>query len=282
MMKPYKAPWSKIQRFRLCARILVVGLLSLCAAGACAQGTLVLFNNIANSVVTHIYAPDPVALELETGNGANDYPPGSTVYNGAMIGGATGAEPAEADWNLGLINYTYGNNFTAQIYALANPSGGVLPFSSLLPVSQYVTTLATTAAQGPGFIVAVSPAGDPGIPDTGYDAINQVIDNRATVSLVAWYNAGGTINSLAAASAAHVPLGWSTPFNLAGLGEPGSVESAASGGPMPATFPRNMIGLTSFELVVPSIGPGLTPEPSTIALGVLGACAFLACRRKNR
>jgi hypothetical protein len=202
------------------------------------------------------------------------------VYNGAMIGGASGAEPAEADLNLNLINYTYGNNFTAQIYALANPSGGVLPFTSLLPVSQYVTTLATTASQGPGFIVAASPADDPGIPNTGYDFINQVMDNRATVSLVAWYNAGGTINSLAAASAAHVPFGWSTPFNLAGLGEPASVETAANGAPTPATLPRNMIGLTSFDLVVPVIGPEPTPEPGTIALGVLGACAFLACRRK--
>jgi len=41
-----------------------------------------------------------------------------------------------------------------------------------------------------------------------------------------------------------------------------------------------MIGLTSFDLVVPVIGPEPTPEPGTIALGVLGACAFLACRRK--
>jgi hypothetical protein len=251
-------------------KIAIIGLLSLCAAGAYAQGTLVMFNNIAGSVVTHIWSPDSVTPNVAIqGNTVTDTPSGSQTYaHSVPIGGSSGAA--------GLpINYANGNNFTAQIYALARPSGGVLPFTSLLPVSQYVTTLATTAGQGAGFIVSVSPAGDPGIPNTGYDDVNQVINNRATVSLACWYNAGGTINSVAAAQAASVPVGWSTPFNLPGLGEPASVETAANGAPTAATTPKNMIGLTSFSLTQS------VPEPSTIALGVMGACAFLARRRKK-
>jgi hypothetical protein len=253
-------------------KIMLVGLLSLCASGVYAQGTLVFFNNIANSIVTHIYGPDPATpLVAKTGNAANDFPVGATVYNGVPIGGSSGAA--------GLpINYGFGNNFTVQLYALVRPSGSVLPFSSLLPVSQYVSTMATSSAQGAGFIVSVSPTGDPGIPNTGYDSDNQVINNRATISLACWYNAGGTINSLAAASAASLPYGNSAPINLPGLGEPASVNTAANGSPTAATTAKNMIGLTSFSLIAPTT---TVPEPSTIALGVMGACAFLARRRKK-
>jgi hypothetical protein len=228
-----------------------------------------MFNNIAGSVVTHIWSPDSVTPAVQiTGNTVTDTPGGSQTYaHSVPIGGSSGAA--------GLpINYSFGNNFTAQVYALARPSGGVLAFSSLLPVSQYVTTLATSAGQGAGTIVVPTLATDPGIPNTGYDSDLQVINNRATVSLACWYNAGNTINSVAAAQAAGVPYGWSTPVNLPGLGEPASVETAANGAPTAATTPKNMIGLTSFSLQQ-------VPEPSTIALGVMGACAFLARRRKK-
>jgi hypothetical protein len=261
-------------------KIAIIGLLSLAAAGAFAQGTLVFANDVPGTIVTHIYSPDPTTPSVMTqGNSAIDTPVGSTVYNGSLVGGATGTEPAgalSAPYNTSLINYTYGNNFTAQIYAIVNVSGAAQPWSSLQPVSSYITTLATSANPGAGFIILGNLTPDPGIPNTGYDAINQVIDNRATISLAAWYNAGGTINSVAAASAAHVPYGWSTPANLAGLGEPASVETAYNGSPSGATQAKNPIGITSFDLAIAPI-----PEPSTIALGVLGACAFVARRRKS-
>ena len=51
-----------------------------------------------------------------------------------------------------------------------------------------------------------------------------------------------------------------------------SVFSVATGGAgSPPSLPANLVGLTSFNLV---------PEPSTIALGVLGAAALLIRRRK--
>jgi len=247
-------------------KLTIIGLLSVCAAGAFAQGTLVFNNSVPNTVVAPIFSPNPANPTVEqTGNSASGFPAGTVVYGGQLIGGSSGAG----------LNYANGNQFTAQIYALVRVSGAALPFSSLLPVSQYVTTMNSTGTQpGAGFIVQPNlPSTEPGIPNTGYDSDNQVIDNRATVSLAAWYNAGGTITSLAAASAAGVPYGFSTPFNLPGLGEPASVETAANGSPTAATTAKNMIGLTSFSLVS-------VPEPSTIALGVMGVCAFLARRKK--
>jgi hypothetical protein len=75
----------------------------------------------------------------------------------------------------------------------------------------------------------------------------------------AWYNAGGTIATYAAAVAAGVPYGQGAEFNVDGLGG-GTVN------------PPNMINAQSFSLTS-------VPEPSTIALGVMGIGAFLARRR---
>jgi hypothetical protein len=83
-----------------------------------------------------------------------------------------------------------------------------------------------------------------------------------TVAIAAWNNEGGTINSLAAAIAANDPWGVSSAANLT-LGG-GSVN--------PVALPT---GITDFSLAVP------TPEPSTIALGVIGASTLLF-RRRNR
>ncbi len=260
-------------------KIAIIGLLSLAAAGAFAQGQLVFSTDIPGSIVMHIYSPDPVNSNTITqGNSAIDTPVGSTVYNGTLIGGATGTDTG------GTINYTFGNNFTAQIYAAPRISGAALAFSSLSPVTSYLTTLATSGNPGAGFISPNTLTPDPGIPGTGADP-DQVTpggvggsgyDNRATISVACWYNAGGTITSLAAASAAHVPFGWSTPVNLGSLGEPGSITAIVGGaGTLPIT-PPNPKGLTSFDLMIAPV-----PEPSTIALGVLGACAFLARRRKS-
>jgi hypothetical protein len=261
-------------------KIAMIGLLSLATAGAFAQGQLIFSIDIPGNIVAHIYSPDLVNSNVMTqGNSAIDTPVGSTVYTGTLIGGATGTDTG------GTINYTYGNNFTAQIYAAVKLSGATpLPFSSLLPVSSYVTTMATSGNPGPGFIIANNLSPDLGIPNTGADP-DQVTpggvggsgyDNRATISLACWYNAGNTINSLAAASAAHVPFGYSTPVNLGNLGEPSSVTAFVGGAGTPVINPANPKGLTSFDLMIAPV-----PEPSTIALGVLGACAFLARRRKS-
>jgi hypothetical protein len=251
-------------------KIVIIGLLSLCAAGAYAQGTLSFGNYLAGTLVTHIYSPDSVTPTVAiSGNAANDTPVGTQTYpHSVLIGGSSGAAGL-------LINYANGNNFTVQIYAAANVLNASL--SSLSPVSSYITTLSTTASPGPGLFALGNQSPDPGIPyaNTYNDALGGTLDNRATVALACWYNAGGTITSMAAAQAAQVPYGESAAFNIRNLGEPGSILTAYNGAATPPSLPANMTGLTSFSLV----GPATVPEPSTIALGVMGVCAFLARRR---
>jgi hypothetical protein len=232
-------------------KTLLVSLLSLAAAGVYAQGTVVFNNRVVGTLVTHIYSPDTTSPTTEfSGNTSSDTPAGSTTYTGQLLGGlATGATSPS--------DYSNGNLWSVQLYAAPGSSASV---SSLLPVTQYVTTMRTTGATSAGFIAPVSPSPDNGIPNTSGAA--------ATVALAVWYNGGGTITSLAAAQTAQVPWGESGALSLTALGEPSSVTGGAS------TPAENLIGLQSFSIVTP------TPEPSTIALGVMGISAFLIRRRK--
>jgi hypothetical protein len=228
---------------------LLTSLLSLAAVGAFAQGTVVFNNHVVGTIATHVWSPQ-LDGSVETGNTASDTPAGTAVYTGQLIGGAATGATSPTDYSNGTL-------WTAQLYALTGLNDSL---SSLQPVSQYVTTFHTTAA-GAGIMTAVSPAGDAGIPNTA--------GAQATVALAVWYNGGGTITSLSAAKAAGVPYGESPAFNLSSLGEP-----AQAGPPVVnATSSENLIGLQSFSLTT-------TPEPSTIALGVMGLSAFLIRRRK--
>jgi len=98
--------------------------------------------------------------------------------------------------------------------------------------------------------------------NAGQRTVSNVTGGTAVAVVRVWDNQGGTITSFAQASTtANVRFGSSaTPFNI-------SLTTA------PAT-PATMTGLTSITLAV-------IPEPSTIALGILGAVgAFLLRRRK--
>jgi hypothetical protein len=97
---------------------------------------------------------------------------------------------------------------------------------------------------------------------TASTAINNIAaGGNAAVAIAAWNNEGGTITSLAAAQAAGDPWGVSNLGTATDLGG-GLIQP-----PAPA-------GLESFSLIS-------TPEPSTIALGVIGASTLLF-RRRNR
>jgi len=218
------------------------------AVGAFAQGT-VNFADGESDVSVLIYAPNPASPTVETtGNSVGDTPSGSTVYTGGTIGGNS--------TSTGPTGYGNGNNFTAQLFGAA---GTGLAFSQLSPLTQYTSGFAVKAG-GAGQFIGASPANDPGIAGTGTAS-----SSSATLSLAAWYNGGGTITSLAAAEAAKVPYGWSTPFSLSNLGGSGS----------PPATPPDLVGLTSFSLV------SSVPEPGTITLGLMGAAAFVARRRKQ-
>jgi PEP-CTERM motif len=271
-------------------RFAIVSLLSLSAFGAYAQGTLAFWDNYSD-LVFQVYAPSTasptVPLQGDTsaqlaitgaGNVNNATP---VVYTGIAIGGATDPSPSTS-LTPGTINYTYGNDFTAEIYALsAGSSPGALPaFSSLLPVSQYTENFTTAGGTANAYLNQVNPANDPGIPGTGYDnsglkSANGIhILNNAYVAVAAWYNAGGTITSLSQAQADLVPTGKSAVVLVSGLGEPSSVENAGLGGSHTPSTPTEPYYLESFSLTT-------APEPGTIALGVMGVCGFLARRRKK-
>ena len=237
-------------------KTLLIGLCSVMALGAYAQGT-VSFNDRQGDATFHIYTPQASGAPIY-GNTASDLPAGTQIYvNGSvLLGGASGAA--------GLpINYTFGNNFTVQLYAAPN-TGNLVPAASLLPVAQYTTFMRQTSqAAVLGTFITPNLATDPGIPNTDGQGGNTV--GSATVAVACWYNAGGTITSLADAVTAGVPRGESLPVNLTALG-------GVTGTPVvnPA---EDLVGVQSFSLQ--SI-----PEPSVIALGVMGACAFLARRKK--
>jgi hypothetical protein len=264
-------------------KIAIVGLLSLCAAGVYAQGTLIFYNNFSD-LDFQIYQPNPSSPAVQQVGDTSDQGTISgvsgpyTTYGGIAIGGALDPSPSTS---LTPASYTYGNDFTAQIFAMsagnATVSGGLpIPaFTALSPVTQYIEQFATTSGGGAN-LNSVAIPGDPGIPGTGYSGsghgANSLLNN-AFIAVAAWYNAGGTINSLSAAQTANVPWGTSDVALLQGLGEPASVMTSDVGHITPLTVPTEPYGITSFSLIS-------VPEPSTIALGLMGVCGFLARRRK--
>jgi hypothetical protein len=213
-------------------------------------------------LVSHIYAPQQSGFEVQ-GASSLDTPPGTTVYDAnSLLGGASG--PAGGPFTAGSVVYTYGNQFTAALYAAPGAGDSI---SSLLLVPQYEGVMRQTSlSEGPEvlgtFIPNAITGTDPGIPNT------PVASPVATVAVAAWYNDNGTITSLAQAQAEGVPYGESLPVTIPYLGESGA---------NPPITPANLVGVQSFSLVGTVI-----PEPGTIALGLMGVCGFLARRRKSQ
>jgi len=136
--------------------------------------------------------------------------------------------------------------------------------------------ISTLTANGPVVTTWYTAAG--GDPTTGFNGLwlsganatisGSTVGGGATVAIAAWDNEGGTIGSLGAAQAASDPWGVSATGNIASLGGPG--------GGTPSSIPGS---ITGFSLISTTT---TVPEPSTIALGVMGASAFLMrLRRKN-
>jgi len=264
--------------------LIISALLTAGALSSYAQGT-VNFRDNQSDVTVHIFAPQAATPYIEvtgdqgngsavggvssdiyynngtdgnyaggatanTGNASTQTLGGSTVYTGGAIGNTATANPTAA----GSFNYNNGSDYSVELYAAPGFNAAA---SALQPVTQYLTTINTSSTLG-GIYKLQNPTGDPGIAST-------LPAGTATIALVAWYNGGGTYTSYAAALAANQPTGESPLDNIGGLG--------GSGSP-PASAP-DMQGLESFSLVVP------VPEPSTVALGVIGASTLLFRRRKK-
>jgi len=195
---------------------------------------------------------------VEFGNYANTTPYtyvsllNTTSGTKTLLGGSaanTGVPSADtgdgADWTVAL----YGSTGAAAPAQLLDASG--TPVTTTLEVNNPVTD--TT----PGTWFSTQIGLVPGATAAGVSA---------TIQVYAWYNDGGTLTSYSAAQAAGVPTGFSSTVT-ATTGGPNS--SGPSSTPSSYAFPNFSVSAT-------------TPEPSTIALGVMGASAFLMRFRKKQ
>jgi len=199
------------------------------------------------------FGPGPV-------NGG-DIPAGTqTGYTGTPLGGsATGATSP--------TDYANGNLWSVALYAA--PYSGTLA-TAPLPASDLVagtTANLYTVAGNIGLYNSTTTATIPGVAG----------GSAAQLEIKAWYNGNGAYPTYEAAAAASpvVPTGYSTigaetlvalPGTPADLPAPGESQTLAG-------------GITSFSLTGAT---STVPEPSTIALGIMGASAFLMRLRRKQ
>jgi hypothetical protein len=177
---------------------------------------------------------------------------------------------------MGNSGNTYTTGPGAHTY-VANSTAGTGYDVQLLLGAGAGDALSTLSTAGPVITQWYLPAGSPiggsatpiplsGMWNNAANVVAGAYSANITVAIAAWNNEGNTINTLAAALAADassivVPIGFSLAVS--------DVNGTSSG---PADLPT---GIESFSLMQSTV-----PEPSTIALGVMGASALLFRRRK--
>jgi hypothetical protein len=188
--------------------------------------------------------------------------PGSYIYvsyNGTKLGGTTTGAPTGTP----TANVGKGDDWTVALYGNAG-SGDAASTLTECTVSGSPGTFATaTFADGTtdkklGTWYSGTIAAIPGTTGGG---------QAATLQLYAWYNNGGTVTSYAASVAANGVNGKSALENLASTGGP---ETG-----LPPALPGNIPAFPAF--IVSGV-----PEPSTIALGVMGASGMLLRLRRKK
>jgi hypothetical protein len=245
-------------------KVLVTVSLLAGAVGLYAQGTVNWSDYVPGQFSVTIFGVDPsnpTAVEQygNTGNG-NDIPAGTagSTAGGTAAGNYGGAPLAGSSYTVGLYLDTSAGNVTTDLLA-GSPVATYSPFLGGSTAGEW-TDAAVLDATAPGTPTA---AGSILTPGTGVNVL-----------LAAWNNNNGTIVSYANALAGGMAAGYS-PTSLSQItlgGQPAS-------GP-PVTSPDLAgIGLTDFSLGGPI---STTPEPSTIALGVIGASAFLMRLRRKQ
>jgi len=222
--------------------LLVIAGLLCATAGAFAQGSLQFSDRVTGTSTAAVVAP---IYAQDTSD------PTSQKYGNAATGPTT---PIPA----GTQTYTgaplVGSGFTASIWARPAGSSGAFVQAATTPFRVTTSTTLFGFWTTPGTATVIpNVASDPAV--------------RAEILIRVWDNKGGTLTSWDAVvnNAANngVARGESRPFTVADqLGNGGLVLSPT------------LAGLQSFQLYI-------VPEPSTIALGILGAgCLFLLRRRK--
>jgi hypothetical protein len=161
-----------------------------------------------------------------------------------------------------------GNDWSIELYGAA---GAGDPQSSLSPLGS-IATFATGVAAGDGTPGTWQSSAVIDIPGTS------LAGQLATVQLYAWYNDGGAITSYAQALGVGVPAGSSLAANVAvggpNLSGPPSPPNALPYYALAFNPPPDDLAAFNFSL------ENTVPEPSTIALGVLGVSTFLMRLRR--
>jgi len=186
--------------------------------GAMGQGFVYFSIRVPDTVVGHVYAPDPGNSHFpRQGNTASEMPAGAQMYFGPRL---------------------EGSGFSAQLFA----ANGVVVFGGeLVLVPGSTTSFRTGATLGGTFPSLVLPV--PNVP----------IHGSGTFQVRAWYNAGGTITSWDAAST----RGNSALFQVSNLGDgvldfPAEMVNFRSfnltGAPLPEPATSALLGLGALGL----------------------------------
>jgi hypothetical protein len=187
----------------------------------------------------------------------------TVTLNGNPVGGSSTTTTGNP-----VTDIANGSDWSVELYA-NTATGDALSTLTPATVDGSPGTPATATLAGGGSGIALGTwfsttiADVPGQPTVGGSP-------GATVAVAAWYNNGGTITSEAAAVAANLPGGFSATGNVASTGGP------QTSGP-PATAPS----LPALGTIALTYTGSVIPEPSTVALGVMGASAFLMRLRKK-
>jgi len=198
---------------------------------------------LAGAAIVHAQGQVSFANYFSSGNYV------TVEYGGHAVGGT------------GTSGTTDGADWTVELYGAA---GSSVALASLVPAVLAGTTstavTATLAGVGGAYLGQWN-SGAIG------DITGTVPGGPATVAVAAWYNNGGTITSITAAQNA-------SPAFANGFSATGNVTTGGAPN-LPAALPVLGNGIIS------TVGNVGTPEPSTIALGVMGASAFLMRLRKK-
>ncbi len=182
---------------------------------------------------------------------------------------------------------------SGQFRLYAGPGAGDA-VSTLVPVSGTVAHFFTdSAVEGyPGSwfsdvpaTISTSTTGTTTLGGATVAPFGVAVGSQATLAIAAWYNGNGAYTSYAAAVAAGQPAGVSTTGseNLGGNQWVPPDLPAPGGGSHMVGFDADVSGgITSFSLSAGNsslLSP--VPEPGTMALGVIGAAAFLMRLRRK-
>jgi len=168
---------------------------------------------------------------------------------------AAGVPTGTADYRGAVM--LQGTSYTAQLF------GG--PLGTVLDPQTSQNALAGTL----NFRTGAAAAGILAIPAPAITVNNVIEGDRARLQIRVWDNQSGSITSWDQVLAnPNVARGWSTPIDSLPLGGVLGLPPALGG------VAGNLTGLSSFNLFV-------VPEPSVIALSVLGVGALLLFRRRK-